>query len=241
MTLPSPWRWAGSIRTSRRLRPIVSSVNSRSCPKLNTSGPPSSKVFPLASPASMSRAMASARSPTNSGVNFCLPAADQRQGRGQAAEPRKLVEEIILRPEHDGRPQHNGAGKCRPALCLARSLAARIVAGRLRIGPKRRHLDENLGLAAFAALADASAPNTWIASKLWAPRLARTPVQIDHRISPVTNGGQRGRVPHIGLHRHHLPGGLQAAHGPPEVAGLRYGPPGCGSRAWPAPAQYGGR
>ena len=36
--------------------------------------------------------------------------------------------------------------------------------------------------------------------------------QIDHRIGPVTGGGQRGGITHIGLHRHDLSGRAQGLH-----------------------------
>ena len=59
-------------------------------------------------------------------------------------------------------------------------------------------------LAAFAALAEASAPKTCTASKLWAPAGIENAREVDDREGPLANRGERGWIAHIGLHRHDL-------------------------------------
>ena len=49
------------------------------------------------------------------------------------------------------------------------------------------------------------------------PATGQNASQIDHRIGPVTDGGQRRRIAHIGLHRHDLAGCPQGLHMPRKV------------------------
>ena len=59
--------------------------------------------------------------------------------------------------------------------------------------------------AAFAARAVASAPKTWIASKLCAPELDKHARQVDDRRGPVAGRSKyRGRKAHIRLHQGNL-------------------------------------
>src|SRR5665213_130645 len=68
--------------------------------------------------------------------------ADQRQRRHEARQRGKAVEESILGPEDQGRPQHRRMRKFRPHRRFAGRLAAPVGRWRCRIGAERREMNE---------------------------------------------------------------------------------------------------
>ena len=68
-----------------------------------------------------------------------------RQRRTKACERRKAIEELILRPEHDGGPQDDRRGKFRQNRHFARSLRAGVFGTRFAVGADRRDMNETGG------------------------------------------------------------------------------------------------
>ena len=70
--------------------------------------------------------------------------ANQGQERCAGRHGREPVEEFVLGPEDDRRPEDDGFGKLGQHCCLARRLGPAVAAGRARIGPDRGDVDQPL-------------------------------------------------------------------------------------------------
>src|SRR5712671_3856762 len=71
-----------------------------------------------------------------------VAAADQRQSGQEAGEGGELVEEVVVRPEHDRGPEDRRARRRGARRLLARRLRARVGRGRILVGAERRHVDQ---------------------------------------------------------------------------------------------------
>jgi hypothetical protein len=141
------------------------------------------------------------------------PPISGRKG-DSARKPCEAVEEGILRPEHDRRPEDDGAGKRGARPLLALGLAPRIFGGGILVGPDRRHLDEDPGLGGPRRLGTSLGAKGMHRIEALGAGGIENARQVDHRIGALAGRGQRGRIAHIGLHHHDLPGvaqGLQVA------------------------------
>jgi hypothetical protein len=144
---PEPWRCPRASGTSRRLRPIVSSVNCISCLKVNSSGPaqligPAIGLALVDEPGDRLRNIAH-----EDGREFGGAAADQRQEGAKRLKPGKAVEEA----ESSGPNTIEGRmmmapGNAARARFSPSAFAARILGGGILVSPDRRHLDEDPGL-----------------------------------------------------------------------------------------------
>ena len=161
-----------------------------------------------------------------------LAAADQRQCRRQLRHPGEAVEEPVLRPEHDRRPQDGGVGERLPHCGFARRLGARI--GRnseFASAPMAEMSDQVPGARARRFLGDRLRALGLHRLEFLRAALVQDSHQVDHRVGADDGARDRGAVAHIGGNRRHLPddaGGLQeqglvrAAHrNPHQPAGAR--------------------
>lgn len=77
-----------------------------------------------------------------------MAAAEQREARNEARHRRKAIEEVILRPEHDGRTEDDRIRSRFEHGSFAGSLGARVGRGRVRVGTDGGDMDDTLGPSA---------------------------------------------------------------------------------------------
>ena len=129
-----------------------------------------------------------------------LAAADQRQHRRQPRQPGELVEEIVLRSEHD-----RGTEDRRLRERLAHALFAQRlgpgIARRARCARRRapRHAAAGPRRSSDAARAIRSAASTWSALEALAAALVEHRDEIDRRIGALQRRAHRVLVLDIGL------------------------------------------
>jgi hypothetical protein len=131
---------------------------------------------------------------------FGFAAADQRQRRQEARHRGELVEEVVLRTEHDRRPKEGGVGFCRQHGLLAFGLGAGVARRRMLVGADRRDMDHARAVIHSGQCHLLGAERLHGVEALPAA-LVQDADQVDDDVGTAYGRFHRTCVPHVGLHR----------------------------------------
>ena len=134
-----------------------------------------------------------------------MPSAHQRQRGQEARHGGEAVEEVVLRAEHDRRPQDDGVGIDFAHRRLGAGLGAAVDRVRRVVGADGRHLDEApharlpRRLRHGAGAIDVHGLEGLVAG------LGQDADEVHRHLGVAQGRGERGRVAHVGLDGMDLP------------------------------------
>ena len=134
-------------------------------------------------------------------LQACLAAADHRKDRREAGKPGEPVEELVLRPEDEGRPHHHGIGQRLQDGCLAGGLAPAVGGRRLGIRAERRDVHQGLDAGRAGRLGDGAGAEDIDRVEALAAGIAEDGDEVDHRIGADDGAVDRPAIAQVGLHR----------------------------------------
>src|SRR6185437_16930246 len=117
----------------------------------------------------------------------------------------ETVEKLILRPEHDGRPQDRRLRESGPHRLLAAPLARDIAVGGAGVRPDARHMNERPRAGSLGGPRNRLRAISMNRLEALSPRLALDPAEVDDDLRALDRGFDGGGKAHVRLHRLHLP------------------------------------